>query len=309
MSSLLLLALAIIGFAFGFGIRYTFDPMRKGLGNIIGAVTQHYLDERHFRVNELLNAAPELDLTPQELEKALDSLVERGVLQAKKGGYYVLLDPLVFLTDRDYNRAVRITKNDNIIYGGYQHPFLNRMEFFMIYGIFVIAVVISALTAFNIGPMRGWLESRLPSVINWKIFLLFLLVMSIILVDAIDNILKAWARERYSVIVSMKSGIHYDQRFADEMSGRISRGSIREADLDITSLQKLWNFFAKIPRGNVTLFQSSKKTSGISFKNMPYPRELFYVIRSIQLQALSWRKRHARTLMMWKAQNVAQTVR
>ena len=177
MSVTLLLALAIIGFVFGFGIRYSFDPMRKRLGVVVSAVIQHYLDEKHFRVNELLNKEPDLGMTKEELISALEELVDRGVLQAKKGGYYVLLDPLVFLTERDYERAIRITKDDNILYGGYQHPFLSNMEFFMIYGIFVFAVVISALTVFDIGPVRGWLESRLPPVIDWKIFLLFLLVM------------------------------------------------------------------------------------------------------------------------------------
>ena len=70
MSVVLLLALAIIGFAFGFGIRYSFDPMRKRLGMLVMAITTHYLDERHFRVKEFLNKA-NLDMTPDELEDAL----------------------------------------------------------------------------------------------------------------------------------------------------------------------------------------------------------------------------------------------
>lgn len=307
MSFALLLALAVIGFAFGFGLRYSFDPIRTHLTDVVTAITTHYLDERHFRVNELLKNSPELNMSLEELESALDELVDRGILLTKKGGFYVLLDPLLFLTERDIDRASRITKNDDLLYGGYQHPFLTHMEFFTVYGIFIIALIISSLTIFDIGPLRSSFMARLPTSINWQIFLLFLLVMSIILVDAIDNVVKAWARERYAVVVGAKSGVTYDTTFADEMSGRVSRGSIREADLDITRIQKLWNFFAKIPRGNVRLYTGKKQF--VMFRNMPFPRELFYVIRSIQLQALSWRKRHARTLMMWRAQNVAQTVR
>jgi len=176
----LLLALAVIGFAFGFGLRYSFDPVRTRLAGVITAITTHYLDERHFRVNELLKNSPELNMSEEELESALDELVDRGVLLTKKGGFYVLLDPLLFLTERDIDRATRLTKNDDLLYGGYQHPFLTHMEFFTIYGIFIIALIISALTIFDISPLRSSFVARLPTSINWQIFLLFLLVMSII---------------------------------------------------------------------------------------------------------------------------------
>jgi len=70
--------------------------------------------------------------------------------------------------------------------------------------------------------------------------------------------------------------------------------------------QKLLNYFIRVPIGDVVVKVKGQKEP-VVFKNMPYPRELFYVIRSIQLGSLGWRKRHARTLMMWRARAMVPT--
>ena len=59
------------------------------------------------------------------------------------------------------------------------------------------------------------------------------------------------------------------------------------------------NFFGGVPVGDVIVYVRGRKTP-IVFRSVPYPRELYYVLRSIQLGSLQWRKKHARTLALWR---------
>jgi len=124
-----------------------------------------------------------------------------------------------------------------------------------------------------------------------------------VFVDFVDNVIKAWAREKFSVVVGALSGISYDLSLADELSGRIRRGQIEDVDLELSLLQKLINYFKRVPVGDVIVKVRGQKEP-VRFRNMPFPRELFYVIRSVQLGSIGWRKKYARVLMLWRAKTV-----
>jgi DNA-binding MarR family transcriptional regulator len=267
------------------------------LEKVIDAIVSNFLDERKFHINSIVEIT---GLSKNKVEAILKRLEARGIVR-KRGNMYQLVDPLVFLTPIDMERARRITKDDNILYGAYQNPYLPRLYFLAMYLIFAadIAFVISVF--FNIFPgLTNWVLKILPEGVSVNAFLLFTLGMGIIFVDALDNIIKSWAREKYSVVVGEKSGISYDKSLADELSGKIRRGAIADVDLQFSLLQKILNYFIRVPVGDV-IVRVKGEEKPVVFKNMPYPRELFYVIRSIQLGSLGWRKRYARTLMMWRA--------
>ncbi|MFX0093779.1 MAG: hypothetical protein ACFFBD_18650 [Candidatus Hodarchaeota archaeon] len=296
--------LALVGAVIGFLISRHLDPMDEQTRNIVSTVTTRFLDEKSFKAADV---GKEVNLSVEIVEDKLDFLARNGVLVKRKGGWFSIQDPLVFLVERDYKRAERITKNDNLLYGGYQEPFLSHKGFFAIYLLIGLILVFDALVLF-LTPLRELIGRQIPPFNGEQNptilpFLLFATLMIVVVVDVLENLVKAWGRERYSVIVGEASGVSYDIGYADEFSGRVPRGAIRQVFLDISPLQKLYNYFAATPRGDVKVKMGSKI---IVFFNMPYPRELFYVIRSIQLKALGWRKKHARTLMMWKAQNVSQ---
>jgi len=267
------------------------------LEKVIDAIVSHYLDERRFHVDRIVEIT---GLPKNRVERILKKLEARGVVRGR-GKMYQLVDPLVFLTSTDLERARRITKDDNILYGAYQNPYLPRLYFLAMYLIFAADIIFVLLVFFNVLPsLTNWVQNILPEGVSVNAFLLFLIGMGIIFVDALDNVIKAWAREKYSVVVGEKSGISYDKSLADELSGKIRRGAIEDVDLQFTLLQKLLNYFIRVPIGDVVVKVKGQEEP-VVFKNMPYPRELFYVIRSIQLGSLGWRKRHARTLMMWRA--------
>jgi len=273
------------------------------LGKVVDAIVSHYLDERRFHVDKIAEIT---GMSGDKVRRILKRLEARGIVRGK-GKTYQLVDPLVFLTPIDLERARRITKDDNILYGAYQNPYLPRLYFLTMYLIFAADVIFVLLVFFNVLPsLTSWLENILPKEVSVNAFLLFLIGMGIIFVDALDNIIKAWAREKYSVVVGEKSGISYDKSLADELSGKIRRGAIADVDLQFTLLQKLLNYFIRVPIGDV-IVKAKGQEKPIVFKNMPYPRELFYVIRSIQLGSLGWRKRYARTLMMWRARAMVPT--
>jgi len=294
-----------VGVAFGtcmlIGLKLSrSDP---DLEKVIDAIVSNFLDERKFHVNRIVEIT---GLSRNRVESILRRLEARGIVR-KRGNMYQLVDPLVFLTPIDMERARRITKDDNILYGAYQNPYLPRLYFLAMYLIFAVDVIFVILVFFNIFPsLTDWVIKILPEGVGVNTFLLFLLGMGIIFVDALDNVIKAWAREKYSVVVGEKSGISYDKSLADELSGRIRRGAIADIDLQFSILQKLLNYFIRIPIGDVVVKVKGEKEP-VVFKNMPYPRELYYVIRSIQLGSLGWRKRYARTLMMWRARAMVPT--
>ncbi|HDI01406.1 MAG TPA: hypothetical protein ENF78_03155 [Candidatus Bathyarchaeota archaeon] len=311
--TVLLVAAIVAGFAICFAIGWRSRRRDPALEKVVDAIVENYLDERKFNINKLVK---DTGLDEGSIRRALRRLERAGVITHTGGGNYRLKDPLVFLTEPDYARAIRITKDDNILYGAYQNPYLPRLYLLCVYGLFLADLVFSILAylSYTIGwptPLLSqWVIGILPSDKLFIPFLLFLIGMGMIFVDFLDNIIKGWARERYMVIVGALSGVSYDISLADELSGRIRRGHIVDVDLDVSLLQKLINYFRSVPLGDVKVrYRVGKEEKVIAFRNMPFPRELFYVIRSVQLGALGWRKRYARTLMLWRARAALPSVR
>mgnify|MGYP000247526354 CR=1 FL=1 len=298
------------GFGAFLALGWKLESGDPAVEKVIDAIVANFLDERRFSVSDMERA---VDLHRDAIKKALKRLERAGIVMKQDGGWYRIKDPLVFLTERDYERAVRITKDDNILYGAYQNPYMPRLYLLLVYLIVAIdiAFAILAYLSYTIGwpspALADWVINILPRKDEHLLvpFLLFLLGMGVIFVDFIDNIIKALARERYSVVVGEKSGISYDKSLADELSGNIRRGWIRNVDLDITLFQKIINYFRSVPLGDVKVeYEIRGKKDVEVFKNMPFPRELFYVIRSIQLGSLGWRKRHAKTLLYWRSRGM-----
>lgn len=332
--------LAVVGFVIGFLITMKQQKI-QGLGEVIDTITTKYLDDRKFRYADLTQ---DLKIPDEVAKQALKELERRDIIYRTKTGYYQLNDPLVFLSEQDMIRAKRLTKGDNIIYGAYQHPFFSHKQLLLVYAIF-FATVIFALVCTYIPSANAWIVAILPQPANQidaGIFLLFIVLIGMIVTDAIDNLISVWSRERFSVIIGENSGISYDISYSDEFSGRIGRGQIRQVDINFSSLQKFANYFMRIPIGDIiinggktsappaekapkkvpaktttkakttkpakTTTPKEAKVLGIAFKNMPFPREMFYVIRSLQLRSLGWRQRHARTLMLWRAHGAIPSV-
>ena len=302
-----LIACMIAGFAIAAAVGWRIRRGDAVLATVVDAIVRNYLDEKRFNAEDLRRLT---GLSDAAISSALTRLERSGLITHTGGGSYRLKDPLVFLTERDYDKAMRITANDNILYGAYQNPYLSKAYLLLVYGIFLLDLVfvVMAYVGYLLdGPfavVAGWVMRLLPPGREdlFLPFLLFLLGMGLIFVDFMDNIIKAWARERYMVVVGEKSGVSYDRSFADELSGRIGRGQIRRVDLDITPLQKFINYFRSVPLGNVKVtYEEKGAETTIEFKNMPFPRELFNVIRDVQLGALEWRKRHAGEIALWRA--------
>ena len=313
----LLLIIPIIGFIVGFMIIW-YKQGVKGINDVVDAIVTSFLDERGFRLKDL---EKKIDLPEPAITNALNRLAKSGVL-TKRQAWYRLNDPLVFLSEKDMIRASRLTKDDNLLYAAYQNPFLSNIEMLLIYG-FVISAGVFAIVVFFVPDSRAWLVGIIqaasgsePTELDIGALLFFIIMIGLILTDISDDLVKIWGRERFQVVVGALSGISYDVSYSDELSGRIMRGGIRSLDLNITGTQKFLNYFLPIPVGNIVISSSnksyeeqkvSKKPSKSLkvFKNLPYPREMFYVLRSLQLKSLGWRKRNAKTLMLWRSRGSA----
>lgn len=297
MSELIYYLISIIGGVIA-GLLYYLNKRKTDpiLAKVIEHLTNYYLDEKFFSIKKI---SEELGLPQEVVEKAIIRLEKAGVvLRTSKG--YSLVDPLVFLTPRDYERALRLTKGDNIIYGAYQlfytsHPLIMVIMWLSI----LIPFALFVCVLLGIDPVINLLESVSRGQIDPLLLTLLFIGIGIVIYDLVDNIIKAWNREKYSVVVGFHSGILYDLHPADELSGRIRRGGIARIDIDMNLVQRLNNFFGSTPVGDVKIWLHGKKEPVI-FKSMPYPRELFLVIRSIQLGNLAWRKKHARELALWR---------
>ena len=278
----------------------------KKYSKVLDVIVEHFIDERSFKIGKLKQY---IDMPEDKIKKVLNQLIKEGLLQKGSGGWYKLKDPLVFLTDKDYNRAIRITRDDDLLYGAYQNPYFLHVYFLGIYGLFIIDVLFVIIVYLDLIPgIRESITAILPSGNTiLPVFLLFLVAIGIIVVDALDNLITAWSRERYSVVIGKLSGISYDRSLSDELSGRITRGQITGVDINMSDLQKLANYFMDPPIGDIVIKVRGRKKP-VVFKNMPYPREMFFVIRSVMLGSLGWRKRHARTLMLWKAKGMMPSV-
>ncbi|MHA1231491.1 MAG: hypothetical protein ACTSRP_12315 [Candidatus Helarchaeota archaeon] len=312
----LLLIIPIVAFMIGFLIVWVQQKV-KGINEVVDAIVTSFLDERGFKLADL---EKKVNLPEPVITNALNRLHRSGLL-IKRGAWYKLNDPLVFLSEKDMIRASRLTRDDNILYAAYQNPFLSHIEFLLVYG-FVLGTIIFALVIFLVPGSKEWMinliqssTGQTPTDLDIGALLLYIIMVGLILSDISDDLVKIWGRERFQVVIGALSGISYDISYSDELSGRIMRGSIRDIDLDITGTQKFLNYFLPIPVGNIKVSSttikdpSSKKEKGKSkvkvFKNMPYPREMFFVLRSLQLKSLGWRKRNAKTLMLWRSRGSA----
>lgn len=300
--------LALIGFVIGFIITLKQQKV-PGIGDVIDTIVIKYLDERGFRLTDLTR---ETQLPDPVVKRAVRELERNDIIFRKKSGWFQLNDPLIFLSEKDLIRASRLTKDDNLVYGGYQHPFFSHVELIGVYGIFIGAIIFSVICMF-VGPAKAWMMDVLgtSNEMDLGIFLLFIIMLGLMTTDAIENLISIWSRERYSVVIGERSGISFDTSYSDEYSGRIGRGRIRQVDLQITGIQKFMNYFLRVPIGDIHICCVPKDIGGptIAFKNMPFPREMFFIIRSIQLKSLGWRKRHARTLMLWRAKGAIPSLR
>ena len=96
-----------------------------GIGDVIDTIVLKYLDERGFRLKDLTR---ETQLPDPVIKRALRELERNDIIFRKKSGWFQLNDPLIFLSEKDMIRASRLTKDDNLVYGGYQHPFFSHVE-------------------------------------------------------------------------------------------------------------------------------------------------------------------------------------
>ncbi len=300
--------LALVGFVVGFLITLRRRKI-SGIGEVIDTISTSFLDERRFQFKDIVKGTK---LPEPVVKNAMKELEKNDIIyRTSQTGWFALNDPLIFLSEKDMIRASRLTKDDNLVYGAYQHPFFSHVELLTVYGIFIGSVIFALVCGF-VESARGWLATEVlgGNDLDAAIFLLFIILLGMVTTDAIENLISIWARERYSVVIGERSGIAFDTSYSDEYSGRIGRGTIRRVDLEITPIQKFLNYFMRVPIGTIRICCVSKEEGGpwIDFKNMPFPREMFFVIRSIQLKSLGWRKRHARTLMLWRARGAIPSI-
>lgn len=296
--------LALVSGIIGFFISRYLDPMDGYTRSILYALKHSditYYDQSE-EVFNVVDICKEINLSREIVEKRLDFLARSGVIVKRKGEKYSIQKALMFLVERDYQRAKRITKYDNLLYGGYQEPFLSFKGLFSIYFILGLIILFDILVLF-LPPWYNVIGTLIPpfnGLDNPIVFpfLFFTTLMAIVIKDVLENVVKARGRERYSVIVGEASGISFDIGYADEFSGRIPRSAIKQVFLDISLLQKVYNYFAPPPRGVVKIKMDSKI---IVFFNMPYPRELCNVIRNVRLRK-NGRITHTRRLKLWKNQ-------
>ncbi len=283
----------IVASALYYILRKKRDPI---MAEVLEYLTRYYLDERFFSIDKVSEG---LQIPKEVVEKAIIKLEKAGIVMKTKRGH-MLVDPLVFLTPRDYERALRLTKGDNILYGAYQMPYATDIKYVLIQLVLLVgSLAFFLLVVSDIGGIKDSVEKFIGSKLDPVVFALFVVAMALVVADAIDNFIKCYVREKYSVIVGMHSGVLYDVKIADELSGRIPRGAITRIDIDINWRQKLKNIFGEVPIGDVKVWVRDRKEP-VVFRSLPYPRELFMVIRSLQLSSLEWRKRYARELALWR---------
>ena len=154
----LLVIVPIIAFIIGFIIVWYRQEV-KGINQIVEAIVTSFLDERGFQLKDIESR---VDLPEPVISNALNQLSEAGVL-TRKGSWYKLNDPLVFLSEKDMIRASRLTKDDNILYAAYQNPFLSNLEALLVYMFFVISIIFSTV-CFFVPAAKEWFVSVIVSI-------------------------------------------------------------------------------------------------------------------------------------------------
>lgn len=288
------LAVVMVVFAL---IGWFFTREDESIKKVLDFMIEQHLDEWEVSKKKIMNG---VGLPSHEVEDALNKLQNRGIMYRGKHGF-ALLDPLVFLTRKGYSKARRLTKNDNILYGGYQVPYeTNGIYILSEISFGLIGLIIIVLTNFNIFGFGTFLGSLFGQGIHPLVIAVFIFAMLIVLGDVMNNFVKYWTRERYSVVIGEKSGVSYDLSLADDLSGRIERHALEKVDIDMSMIQKIVSSFKGVPIGNLRIWKEGSDKP-ISFTNIPYPREAFFIVRGIMLGALEWRKKHAKSISYWKS--------
>ena len=301
----MVLPIIIAGLSFLFGVLIYFIaswPRKKIKDDILDILVDRYLT-RSFRARDI---AVFQNKTSKDIEPTLKQLERCGILK-KRGKYYQTINPLFFLSESYYTKSLRFSIDDEVLYAGAQNPCLTNYQLVGFYGLVPLAIIFAVIVILGLFPEVTLFFTTFFSYFELNALLAFLIIMSIVVVDAINNLIKSWAQERNSVIVGVKSGLTYDVGYATERSGRIRRPKLGEISYQISLFQKFLNFFSEIPHGDI-IIQVKGEKQPMTFKNMPFPRELFYVLRQVQLQSLEWRKRYARTMMEWRAKTLIPSV-
>ncbi len=300
---MLSIILALSSFSFGFLLFYLITWRRGEVDNkILEAIVEHHLT-RSFQTKDIARVTGQ---DKKKVESALNQLNRNGIIQ-RRGKYYQTINPLFFLSETYYTKSLRFSIDDEILYGGAQNPFLTNYQLVGFYGLVPLSLFFSLIVILGIFPEINLVFSTYFSYLDLNLLLAFLVILSIIIVDAINNLIKSWAQDRNSVIVGVKSGVTFDIEYAAERSGRISRPKLGNVSYQLSLFQRLMNYFSEIPHGDIVIQVKGQKEP-MTFRNVPFPIELFYVLRQVQLQSLEWRKRYARTMMEWRANTLIPSV-
>lgn len=276
-------------------IGWFFTKENKTAIKILEYMIENHLDEWEVSKKEIING---INAPQAEVERELETFRKRGVMYKGQHGW-ALRDPLVFLTKQGYSRARRLTKNDNILYGGYQVPYKTNVSYLVSETVLgILGVIILVLTHYGVFNLNIFLGEIFG--ISSLVAALFIFGYLVIVGDVFNNFLKRYTRERYSIIIGEKSGISYDISLADELSGRIERHEVENVDIDLSIFQKIVNSLGGVPIGDLLVWKEGSDEP-IRFKNIPYPREAFFLVRGLQLGALEWRKQHAKNISYWKS--------
>ncbi|MFX0079969.1 MAG: hypothetical protein ACFE8O_12090 [Candidatus Hermodarchaeota archaeon] len=295
--------IAVLSFLLGVLVYFLATwPREKINDEILNLIVDRFLT-RSFQARDI---AAIKNQPSREIEPTLKLLERSGILK-KRGKYYQTINPLFFLSESYYTKSLRFSIDDEILYAGAQNPFLTNYQLVTVYGLVPLTIIFAISVTLGIFPEITLFFTNYFSYLELNSLLAFLILMSIVAVDAIDNLIKSWAQDRNSVIVGVKSGLTYDIGYATERSGRIRRPKLGEISYEISMLQKFLNFFSEMPHGDI-IIQVKGEKQPVTFENMPFPRELFYVLRQVQLKSLEWRKRYARTMMEWRANTLIPSV-
>ena len=149
------LLIIIVTFLAGLGL-YLFITRNESQINegIFDLILERFLT-RSFRKGDITSIS---GASSEEILPTLNLLVKQGILKYKKGRYRMIV-PLFFLDEQHYQKALRLTANDELMYGATQQPFLSHYKLIAFYGIIPIAFIFSTLL----------ISSGLPNIISYAI--------------------------------------------------------------------------------------------------------------------------------------------
>ncbi len=245
--------------------------------------------ESHVETQELLNDKDELvkciktiygllKKPVKELPDKLDDLkkilvdgvvelfTRRGILAETNKGRYRIYNVLNMLTEKHYVEARSVTRNDAILYGAYQVRHITSLravfiEYLPIFLGFILGVIVPRLSYVYPNSVFSNIIERLnPRGAPLPLRSLFVLSLGVLFKDVIDNAVKAYYREKYRVVIGLKSGIRYDLTYDDRLSGNIRRRLIgkSQVDLEQSMIQRMFSRFSSVPVGNIKIRMPAK---------------------------------------------------